>query len=41
MSVVDAVIQNKIYGSRTTALIFSNKEMEDIMKIIKSFKESE
>ena len=44
----DAVIQNKIYGSghhsnlasRTTTLIISNEEMEDIMKIIKSLEES-
>ena len=48
MSPADAVIQNKIYGlghhsnlaSRTTALIISNEEMEDIMKIIKSLEES-
>ena len=48
MSPADAVIQNKIYGlghysnlaTRTTALIISNEEMEDIMKIIKSLEES-
>ena len=47
MSPADAVIQNKIHGlghhsnlaSRTTALIISNEEMEDIMKIIKSLEE--
>ena len=33
MSATDAVIQKKIYGSGTTALIISNEEMEDIMKI--------
>ena len=38
--VADAAIQNKVYGSGTTALIISNKEMEDIMKILKSFEES-
>ena len=29
-----------IHGSGTTALIISNEEMEDIMKIVKSLKES-
>ena len=33
-------VQKKIYGSGTTALIISNEEMEDIMKIVKSLKES-
>ena len=40
MSVTDAVIQKKILGSETTTLIISNKEMEDIMKIVKSLEES-
>ena len=40
MSVADAAIQKKIYGSGTTALIISHKEMEDIMTIVKSFEES-
>ena len=35
MSVSDAAIQKKIYGSGTTSLIISNEEMEDIMKIVK------
>ena len=35
MSVSDAAIQKKIYGSGTTALIISNEEMENIMKIVK------
>ena len=35
MSATDAAIQKKIYGSGTTALINSNEEMEDIMKIVK------
>ena len=39
-SVADAAIQNKLYGSGTTVLIISNKEMEDIMKIVKSLEES-
>ena len=33
-------IQKKICGSGTTALIISNEEMEDIMKIVKSLEES-
>ena len=40
MSVADASMQNKIYGSGTTVLIIPNKEMEDIMKIVKSLEES-
>ena len=39
-SAMDAAVQNRIYGSGTTALIISNKEMEDIMKTVKSLKES-
>ena len=39
-SATDAVIQKKIYGLGTTALIISNKEMEDIMKIVKSLDKS-
>ena len=34
MSVVDAAIQEKSYGSETTALMISNEEMEDIMRIV-------
>ena len=33
-------IQNKIFGSGPTALIISNEEINDIMKIFKSFEES-
>ena len=48
MSPADAAIQKKIYqsghrsnlASRTTTLIISNEEMEDIMKIITSLEES-
>ena len=36
VSATDAVIQKKIFGSGITTLIISNKEMNDIMKIIKS-----
>ena len=32
--------KNKIHGSGATALIISNKEMEDIMKIVQSLEES-
>ena len=39
MSAADAAIQKKINGSGTTALIISNGEMEDIIKIVKLFKE--
>ena len=41
MSAPDAAIQEKIYGSGTTALIISNEEMENVMKIVKSLEESE
>ena len=41
MSAADAAIQKRIYGSGTTALITSNKEMAGIMKRIKSFEELE
>ena len=37
----DAAIQKKIFQSGTTALITSNEEMEDIMKMVKSLEESE
>ena len=40
LSAADTAIQKKIYGSGTTALIISDEEMEDIMKIVKSFEES-
>ena len=33
-SAIDAKIQNKIHGSGTTTLIISNKEMNDMMKIV-------
>ena len=35
-----AAVQKKIYGSGTTALIISNEEIEDVMKIVKSLEES-
>ena len=39
-SAADAGIYKKILGSRTTTLIISNDEMEDIMKIVKSLEGS-
>ena len=36
----DAAISKKMFGSGTTTLIISNKEINDIVKIIKSFEES-
>ena len=40
MSPIDAGIQKKIHGSGTTALIISNKEMNDIMKIVQALQDS-
>ena len=39
-SAVDTAIQNKIFGSCMTALIISNEEMDDIMKIVQSLEKS-
>ena len=39
-SAIDAGIQKKIYGSGTTTLIISNKEMNDIMKIVQALEDS-
>ena len=39
-SVIDAGIQKKIHGSRTTTLIISNEEMNDIMKIVQALEDS-
>ena len=36
----ETAIQKRIYGSGTTALMISNEEMEDIMKIVKLLEES-
>ena len=38
--VSDAEIQKKIYSSGTIALIISNKEMSDIMKIVQALEDS-
>ena len=39
-SVADAGIHKKILCSRTTTLVISNEEMEDIVKIVKSLEDS-
>ena len=39
-SAIDAGIQKKIHGSGTTTLIISNKEMNDIIKIIQYLEDS-
>ena len=39
-SATDAAIQKKFFGLGVTALIMSNKEMNDIMKIVKSLQKS-
>ena len=36
-SAIDAGVQKKVYGSGTTTLVISNKEMNDIMKIVQDF----
>ena len=35
-SAIDAGIQKKVYGSRTTTLIILNEEMNDIVKIVQA-----
>ena len=39
-SAIDAGIQKKMHGSGTTTLIISNKEMNDIMKIVIALEDS-
>ena len=39
-SATDASIHKKMFGSGITTLIFSNKEMNDIMKMAKDFESS-
>ena len=39
-SATDATIQKKIFRSGTNTLIISDKEMHNIIKIVKSLKES-
>ena len=40
MSAIDGSIKKKMLGSRTTTLIISNDEMNDIIKIVKSLEDS-
>ena len=40
ISAADAATQKKNYGSGATVLIISNEEMEDMIKLVKSFEES-
>ena len=40
VSATDAPIHKKILGSGTTTLIFSDKDLNDVMKIVKSLKDS-
>ena len=40
MSAIDGSIKKKMLGSVTTTLIISNDEMDDILKIVKSFEDS-
>ena len=40
VSATDAAIQKNNFGSSMTILVFSKEEVDDIMKIIKSFKEA-
>ena len=39
-SEINARIQKKIHGSGTTTLIISNKEINDIMKIVQALEDS-
>ena len=40
VSAIDAGIQKKIHGSRTTTLIISNKEINDVIKIVQDLEDS-
>ena len=39
VSATDTWVQKKIFVSGTTTLVVSNKEMEDIMKVVKYLEE--
>ena len=41
MSATDAAIQKKMYGSGTKTVKFSNKDLDDITKIVKALEDSE
>ena len=38
-SAIDAALHKEIFGSGFTALLISNEEMDDTMKIVKSLEE--
>ena len=40
-SAIDAEIQKKIHGSKTTTLIISNEEINEIMKITQALEDSD
>ena len=40
MSAIDGSIKKEMLGARTTTLIISNDEMDDILKIVKSLEDS-
>ena len=40
MSVTDAAIQKKMYGCRTKTVEFSNKDLDDMTKIVKALEDS-
>ena len=40
MSATDAAIQKKVFGLGMATLVFSNEDLNDIMKIVKSLEES-
>ena len=39
MSAIDGSIKKEMLGARTTTLIISNDEMDDILKIVKSLED--
>ena len=41
MSVTDAAIQKKMYGSGTKTVRFSNKDLNDMTKIVKALEDSD
>ena len=41
MSATDAAIQKKMYGSRTKTVKFSNKDLDDMTKIVKALEDSD
>ena len=41
MSATDAAIQKKIYGSGTKTVEFSNKDLDDMTKIVKALEDSD